>query len=268
MPSVGKAIPSALCTLLLLLSTAALADPIYKYLDKNGTPNYTDRFESIPEQYRSRVQTLDATTLQPFGEGSSEASKSTPSVTIAAPSVTGNRHSSEQGSSWLESLVGWKIPLPSDFQMAVGSTAIVLVLGAIALLRLSSNPFVRFGLKFWVMVVLGGSFYTLYFSGLNERMTEITAGSRPQTVSGKELLHEVTAKTKQVTTTIQQQAVEQFKTVVNKTTDSTIGETRRTVQQANQANEQLQKHLDEITGINTSPGSGENPEPLESVPSP
>ena len=268
MPSVRKATAFGLCGVIVLLTTTVLADPIYRYIDKHGTPNYTDRLESIPEQYRGQVDTLDSDTLRPFKE-TSAAAPSGRQVTAAAPFITSKAVHAKPGPSWFDAFEKWQIPRLSDFQAAVGSTAIVLTLGGIVLLRMSSNSFVRFGLKFAVMMLLGGSVYAMYFSGLNERITALTGeSSASQTVSGKDLLREVTAKTKRVTTTIQQETVDRFNTVVNKTTDSTIGEARRTVQRANEANEQLQKHLDEITAINTSPASGERPETAETAPSP
>jgi hypothetical protein len=42
---------------ILLISPGAEA-AIYKYIDKNGGVHFTDRFESIPKEYRNQIQTL------------------------------------------------------------------------------------------------------------------------------------------------------------------------------------------------------------------
>ncbi len=47
---------------------------IYKYIDKNGVVYYTDRYESIPKEYRGRVETIQGssqpqTSGEPAGEG-------------------------------------------------------------------------------------------------------------------------------------------------------------------------------------------------------
>jgi hypothetical protein len=260
MPSIGKAAASCLCALIiLLLYTPVSADPIYRYVEKNGTTNYTDQWDSIPERYRNQAQALDPETLKPLTAGSSLTSRPRMTSSNAAPSpLTSPSALAQPGHAWLDDISRWNVSLPSDYQLGVGSTALILIAGAIFLMRMSGNPVVKLGLKLVVTLALGGSVYLMYFSGLNERIADLTGRSPSQRLSGQKLLGDVAVKTKRVTDTLKHATVDQVKTVINKTTDVTVGEARRTVQQANQANAQLQKNLEEIAqppetiGIDTS----------------
>jgi hypothetical protein len=43
-----------------LAGPAHSADVIYKYVDEQGIPHYTDRRDLIPEKFRSKVQAIDS----------------------------------------------------------------------------------------------------------------------------------------------------------------------------------------------------------------
>ncbi|MBM4121150.1 MAG: DUF4124 domain-containing protein [Nitrospira sp.] len=49
----------------LVVSPASSADVIYKYIDDNGVPSYTEVWDLIPERHRARAQALDPKTLEP-----------------------------------------------------------------------------------------------------------------------------------------------------------------------------------------------------------
>ena len=45
---------------LVLAGPAHAADVIYKYVDEQGIPHYTDRRDLIPEKFRGKVQVIDS----------------------------------------------------------------------------------------------------------------------------------------------------------------------------------------------------------------
>jgi hypothetical protein len=48
-----------------LWSTVGVEAAIYKYTDKNGGVHFTDRFESIPKEYRDQIKTIPVETPSP-----------------------------------------------------------------------------------------------------------------------------------------------------------------------------------------------------------
>ena len=61
-----------LLSFILFWPTSVKAD-FYKYVDKNGTVHFTDRYESIPKEYRNQIKTIQErpspqTPTQPLGE--------------------------------------------------------------------------------------------------------------------------------------------------------------------------------------------------------
>ena len=63
---------------LLFLWPICAEGAMYKYMDKNGTVNFTDCYECIPKEYRNKVQRLrEEPRPQPSGEPSVEEGKRT-----------------------------------------------------------------------------------------------------------------------------------------------------------------------------------------------
>ncbi len=145
--------------------------------------------------------------------------------------------------TWLASL---RIPLPSQLQLGVGLLTVVLVIGAIAILRYCSNPLVKIALKGFIVLILVGSAYILYFSSLNDRLSAITGKRSHSTISGQDIMTGIRDRVTEATDALQQTAVEPLMAPVQQAKDLTIGEANRTVEQANQANRELRIQLDSI----------------------
>src|SRR6185436_14171598 len=124
----------------------------------NGVANFAGTRDSIPIQYQGRVETLDAVTFKPVPEPGAPSSAPAADPDSQAPiglsrlaKPQGQTNQTAQaapqpvpvepaGPSWLDQLVGAKIPLPSQFQLGVGLTTLALIIGAIMVSRISRNP--------------------------------------------------------------------------------------------------------------------------------
>ena len=228
----------------LVLSAPALpSDVIYKYIDDDGTINFTEKWHLIPDKYHSRVQTIDPVTGQPF--------KPPPITTAPVPSRSAPPQapiSSPTGAdappfyaAWLEQFARLSIPVPSSFKLGVGLTSLVLIVGAFKVMRLSSNLMLKLMLKGMVVLILAGSAYAMYVSGLNERISEATHDPANPTITGKELIKEGQGKVDQA-----RKALGKAATPIEKLKDATVGEVSRTVDRANQANQDKVKALEKI----------------------
>jgi hypothetical protein len=243
MPDAAKHIPPSFAGLASLIAVWALSSPafagdaIYKYVDDKGTIHFTEQWHLIPEKYHSRVQTIDPATGQPFKpkplHQEPVPSRSAPLQT--APSVQPPPEPAPFYAAWLEQFAKLSIPLPSRYQLGVGLTTLVLIFGAFKIMRLTTNPLLKIMLKASIMVMLAGSVYAMYISGLNEQISEATRDPAHPTATGKDLIQGTSG------------AVNQLKGAINKATaplkDATIGEVSRTVDKANEANRQTEKTL-------------------------
>ena len=90
---------------MLLASNEALATTMYSYIDEQGTPVMTDKFNTIPERYRARVKTTEqiATTSQRTSTASTINERVSnfgrqlrDMVSGAAPNISGLSHSQSE----------------------------------------------------------------------------------------------------------------------------------------------------------------------------
>jgi hypothetical protein len=127
----------------------------------------------------------------------------------------------------------------------VGLTTLALIVGAVMVARISRNPVMKLLLRFSIMLMLGGAFYLIYFSGMNERLPGATSSQR--TTTGKELLGEMKGKAEQMKSALGKAAANNPVTnVIEKTKAATVGEASQAVNAANRANQQLDQNLREI----------------------
>ncbi|MEW6542120.1 MAG: hypothetical protein AB1411_00755 [Nitrospirota bacterium] len=239
-------LPVLSCLLLapLLSSPVFSADVVYKYVDDDGVVGFASDRQQIPEKYQNRVQALDAQTLEPVQHVPPPAPGAQPGTGSAQPSQEAQQAPAFYD-PWLQRLSGATITLPSRYQLGVGLTTVLLIVMIVLVMRVSSNPLVKVLGKLGILLLAGGAIYAIYFSGLNERISEVTHEPTRQTVSGKEIVSEVKGKAAEVTQTLGK-SIEPVKGVIERTKAATIGEATQAVQQANQANQQLDKNLRDI----------------------
>lgn len=258
--------------LLIVLSLPAptwSGEVIYRYVDDEGVTNFTGQRDTIPLKYQDRVQALDAVTFQPVPDAA------TPTPAPAAPQdpefqtpaglsslVKPDASSGQAGQtapptipapipaelarpSWLDQLVGTTIPLPSQFQLGVGLTALVLIVCSVLVSRMVRSLILKTLLKSAVPLLLGSAVYLMYFSGMNERLAETTRQPGQRTTTGKELLSDMKGKADQMKSALDKAAAP-VANVIEKTKAATVGEANQAVNAANQSNQQLDKRLREI----------------------
>jgi hypothetical protein len=236
-----------LIALLVFCSPALSADIIYRYVDQNGVTSFTERRDLIPEPFRNRAEALDAETLQPVQEA--------PAATTAAPSRTAPTAETAPPqaaqappfyASWLEHFAALAIPLPTRYQLGVGLTTLILVIGAVVVMRISSNPLVKILFKLLIVLMIGSAVYAIRFSGLNERISEATNESTRQTMTGKDVIGGVKEKTDQIKKVLDKTAGEGVRGVIERTKAATVGDVQQTVNEANQSTQRLEQKLQEI----------------------
>lgn len=222
------------------------ADAIYQYVDDKGTVNFTDQWESIPEQYRGRVRVIDPATgkavkpLPRTGQAGNPAPPPDMPSEAAGPGGQ-SRSAPSRLAGWSDTVSALSIPLPSRYQFGVGLTTLVLLWGAFKTMRLISNPVLKMLLKASMVFLLAGSVYAMYFSGLNERIAEETGEPGHQRLSGQDLMKGARGLEGPV-----KNAVEQAAAPIKKLEDATVGETTRAVNKANQATRQEENVLQQI----------------------
>lgn len=254
-----------LLTVLTLAVPAGAGEVIYRYVDDNGAVSFANHRDAIPLKYQASAQALDAVTFQPVQEpaagsapapaepefetpaGLSKLQKTSPDGQAAQPAPVPRAAAQPQPIAaepatpgWLDQLAGTRIPLPSQFQLGVGLTTLALIVGAVMVSRVSRNPLLKLLLRSSIMLLLGGSVYLMYFSGMSEKIAGITHEPGQQTTSGKELLDQMKAKTGEALTN------NPVAGVIEKTKAATIGEANQAVNAANRANQQLDRSLKEI----------------------
>ncbi|TAJ10331.1 MAG: DUF4124 domain-containing protein [Nitrospirae bacterium] len=248
--------------LLTLLSLAPLAwsgEVVYRYVDDQGVATFSSQRDTIPLKYQGQVQALDAVTFQPVQDAAAPTAPPEPEFQTpaglsrlakpagqATPPVAPQPIQAEPaGPSWLDRFAGTTIPLPSQFQLGVGLTALVLIVCAVMVSRMLQNLVLKLLLRTSIMLLLGGSVYLIYFSGMNERLAETTRQPGRRTTTGKELLGDMKGKADQMKAALDKAAAP-VTGVIEKTKAATLGEADQAVNAANQSNQQLDKRLREI----------------------
>nr|MBI3613045.1 DUF4124 domain-containing protein [Nitrospirota bacterium] len=264
------AIPSAclrvlrsivLLTLLNLAPSAWSGEVIYRYVDDQGVANFTGQRDAIPLKYQGHAQALDAVTFQPVQDAAAPSPTAPPepefetpaglsrlakpSGQAAPPTAPQPIQAEPAGPTWLDRFAGTTIRLPSQFQLGVGLTALVLIVCAVMVSRMMQSLVLKLLLRTSIMLLLGGAVYLMYFSGMNERMTETTGQPGQRITTGKELLGDMKGKADQMKSALGKAAAP-VTDVIEKTKAATVGETNQAVSAANEANQQLDKRLREI----------------------
>lgn len=131
--------------------TDAYADTIYSYIDDQGTPVWTDNFNSIPERYRAKVKTTE---------------RSTP-PTVQTSSVGSIHRLVTDWSKRVTGTVGSLAPEISGLtpdQSRIATFAGLIALVCLMAMYLSRSQVVKF-LALWVLILLGvGTPVLLYTS--------------------------------------------------------------------------------------------------------
>ena len=240
---------TAVIAALLAVATPAFpANDIYKYVDDDGVPHYTDQWQLIPEKHRSSVQALDPSTGKIFKP---ESAKATPPAgkSLSLPSTAPTDQPAPVPpaeppffAAWIEQFSRLSIPLPSRLQLGVGLMGVVVIWGAFKMLRVSPNPLVKLMLKGVIMVILVGTAYTLLISNLNQRVSEITNDPTPQSFSGKELIQNLHGTTEKVREGIKEKTT----SPLEKLKDATVGGAIQARDSMNQSNIEKENVLRKI----------------------
>ena len=252
MPSAPPPAPSFLLALVCLLALWAvapvLAADIYKYVDDEDVPHYTDQWQMIPEKYRSRVQALDPSTGKIFKPESVKAAPQPPRSSSQPPIAHKDQAPSTAPAAppfyaaWLETFAKLSIPLPSQIQLGVGLMSAVLIFGAIKIIRVSPNPLVKLMLKGVIMLVLVGGAYTLFLAATSARISNATREPAPSSISGQELIQNIQGTAERTKKTIKEKAT----APLEKVQDATVGGAIRARNSMNQSNREKEKILNKI----------------------
>lgn len=251
MPDAPPAVPHVLRSIALIAAILAVATPafpandIYKYVDDEGVPHYTDQWQLIPEKYRGGIQALDPATGKIFRPESKKAlppaqeSSSLPATARkdqAAPAPTAKP---PFYAAWIEQFSTLSIPLPSPIQLGVGLLGVAIIWGALKIMRVSPSPLITVMLKGMITIVLVGSAYALYMASLSDRISSATNASSPQNIPEKDLLQKATEK---VRAAIKEKAT----APLEKVKDATVGGAIRARDGMNQSNLEKEKILKKI----------------------
>ena len=91
--------PALFAATLLFLWPIYAEGAMYKYIDKNGTVNFTDCYECIPKEYRNKVQRLREEPRPPTpGAPSVEQGKRTTEESVPKEQMRQNREAEEMAS--------------------------------------------------------------------------------------------------------------------------------------------------------------------------
>jgi hypothetical protein len=154
----------------------------YKYVEKNGTVNYTEQWDQIPPAYRGQVVILDGDTLKPVNAASGSASPTPRYALRQAKGANRLMGSLSWFADWwnrgIRELSGLSVPLPTSFRFGVALTAFVLIAGIMMILQITTSPVRKTLLRSVIVIVLGLATYAMFFSGLNEHIAAV-AGNRP-----------------------------------------------------------------------------------------
>jgi hypothetical protein len=226
-----------------LLAVAAPAFPandIYKYVDDEGNPHYTDQWQLIPEKYRDGVQALDPETGKIFKPESRKAAPPPPPSAFQPPvALTVSPPPTAPAASpfyaiWLEKF--------SASQLGAGLLGVALIWGALKVIRMSGNPLIKLMLKGVITVVLMGGAYALYMTSLSDRFSSATKASPPQEKPEKDLIHNIQGATEKVKAAIKEQAA----APLEKVKDATVGGAIQARDSMNQSNIEKETVLNTI----------------------
>jgi len=240
---------TAVIAALLAVATPAFpANDIYKYVDDEGVPHYTDQWQLIPEKHRSSVQALDPATGKifkpesvkappPAGKGFSLPSPAPKDQPAPAPPAEPPFYA-----AWIEQFSRLSIPLPSRLQLGAGLMGAVVIWGAFKIIRVSPNPLVKLMLKGMITIVLVGGAYALYMASLSDRISNAMKASPPQNISGQDLLQNIQGTTEKVRETIKEKAT----APLEKVKDATVGGATRARDSMNQSNREKEQILNKV----------------------
>ena len=250
-PSVALHILRSIAVIVAFLSVATPAFPsndIYKYVDDEGTPHYTDQWQMIPEKYRDGVQALDPATGEIFKPESRKAlppaqkGPALPSTVYKDRTAPSPPAETPFYAAWIEQFSRLSIPLPSRLQLAAGLMGAVIIWGAFKILRVSPNPLVKLMLKGVIMIILVGTAYTLVISNLNQRVSDVTNDPPPQNFSGKELIQNLRGATERAGDAIKEKTT----APLGKVKDATVGGAIQARDSLNQSNREKENALQKI----------------------
>lgn len=239
---------AVIAALLAVATPVFSASDIYKYVDDEGVPHYTDQWQLIPEKHRSSVQALDPATGKIFKPESVKApppagkSFSLPSTAHKDQTAPAPLTEPPFYAAWIEQFSRLSIPLPSRLQLGAGLMGVVVIWGAFKILRVSPNPLVKLMLKGMITIVLVGSAYALYMASLSDRISNATKASPPQNISGQDLLQNIHGATDKVRETIKEKAT----APLEKVKDATVGEAIRARDSMNQSNREKEKIINKV----------------------
>lgn len=239
---------AVIAALLAVATPAFPATDIYKYVDDEGIPHYTDQWQLIPEKHRSSVQALDPATGEIFRPESKKAlppaqkSSSLPSTARKDQAAPAPPAEPPFFTTWIEQFSRLSIPLPSRLQLGAGLMGAVVIWGAFKIIRVSPNPLVKLMLKGVIMVILVGTAYTLFISNLNQRVSEVTKDPTPQSFSGKELIQNLHGATERAREAIKEKTTAPLEKVKN----ATVGGAIQVRDSMNQSNIEKENALQKI----------------------
>ncbi len=179
--------------LLLRLVEAPAAKPIYSYVDERGNLVATDREDTIPERYRSRVVVTE----------SAENPQSSKSAVSSASSQI-----EERLVQLVNRLPATVIPNMSAYQ------SVILIGGALAMLffygaaKLTSSAFLRLLMPWAIGLLTFSTIYLMYISDLSDRVAARTSGK-----SSGSLIHQFQKKGK----SLEEQKLQRLKDFNQKT---------------------------------------------------
>jgi hypothetical protein len=148
-------------------------------------------------------------------------------------------------SAGTERLTFKTVALPSEFQLGIGLTSSLLIVGTLMVRRYTSNPFIRVVLKFAVVAVLGGTGYLLYFSILNAEVSILNGESRRPTITVDSLMQTLKNLYAPISQDIDNSVVHPIESVIEQYKEATVGKASRTVNQTNAATTQMEDTLKE-----------------------
>ncbi len=118
-----------------------LADTIYSYIDEQGTPVWTDNYNSIPERYRAKVKTTEQPPASPVPTTSLRNAHQL--VTTLSKGITDKLGAMTPEISGL-----------TPYQARIATYAGLVALVCLIAIYLSRSQVVKF-LALWVLILLG-----------------------------------------------------------------------------------------------------------------
>jgi len=216
--------------------------PIFKYEDDSGIITFTEQWDSIPGKYRERVVTLNPATLKPV-EGDSS-----PHRPHASPPIAGENPQDVVSNFWENTLDGLSIPLSSQFQLGVGLTGVVLIIGMLLVRHYTSNPFTKVLLKLIVVILVGGTGALLYLSHLNANVSIVTGEPVRETTTVEGFMQTLKNSPAPLLNAVENSVVHPLESVIEQSKEATLGQATRTVDRANAATRQMEKTLQKNEG--------------------